>query len=246
MHNLLLGLLQWHCRKFWCMSDKHVSQNTQDSHADDLPFTSETDPSNLPFDPTAADDGWDGHWTASSEVILDLHALSFINKMLPRVRIPTWIKRAVPVLGKASFGRLKADEWRNLFTVQLPLILPLYWSNSLPITRSLLHNFSHLVSLVNIALKRSTSTKQIHRYRHHIKSYLTSCLVIFEDVQLAPNHHMAMHLADCMERFGPTRSYWSFHMERAMGQILKACDNNRFGTVNVNCHFLIITNCCYL
>lgn len=93
------------------MSDKHVSQNTQDSHADDLPFTSETDPNDLPFDPTAADDGWDGHWTASSEVILDLHALSFINKMLPRVRIPTWIKRAVPVLGKASFGRLKADEW---------------------------------------------------------------------------------------------------------------------------------------
>ncbi|KNZ59587.1 uncharacterized protein VP01_169g6 [Puccinia sorghi] len=199
MHNLLLGLLQWHCRKFWCI---------------------------------AIDDGWCEDCTAvTDEVVFDSFALNFINKMLPRIRIPTWIKRAVPVLGKASFGKLKADEWRNLFT-------------PLPKYTSLLLNFAHLVSLVNVAMRRSTSSKQIGLYCHHIQSYLKSCLVIFEGVKLAPNHHMAIHLADCMEKFGPTRSYWSFPMERMMGQILKVCDNNRLGndlTVSSSCSEMEIT-----
>lgn len=271
MHNLLLGLLQWHCRKLWCMSDLQanslepqdicpselnvfVPENDEDLNIQghipssslnplnqpdgptilNTQFNSETDPRDFPFDPAAVDDGWNDHWTpASEDVILDSQALDFINRMLPRIRIPTWIKRAIPILGKASFGRLKADEWRSLFTIQLPLILPVFWRDSLPETRSLLHNFAHLVSLVNLALKRSTSADRINCYRHHILSYLESCLVIFEGVKLAPNHHMAIHLADCLERFGPARSYWSFPMERLMAQVLKAPNNNRLGEMEI-------------
>ncbi|KAI7958407.1 hypothetical protein MJO29_006624 [Puccinia striiformis f. sp. tritici] len=149
--------------------------------------------------------------------------------MLPRIHIPTWIKRAIPVLGKASFGRLKADEWRNLFTIQLTLVLPALWKECEPKTQSLLHNFAHLVSLVNIALASSTSTSCIAAYRHHIKSYVQSCLVLFDGIGLAPNHHMAFHLADSLERFGPSRAWWSFPMERLMGNVLKAPDNNQHG-----------------
>lgn len=264
MHNLLLGLLQWHCCKFWCMSDRkldspdtqHISpsglealvkeankinsqartittnthQLTKDNNGLTIltaQFNSKTNSSNAPFEPSTIDDGWNGDWTLTSEeVIIDSNALKFIKKMLTCIRIPTWIKRAIPVLGKASFGRLKANEWRNLFTIQLPLILLVFWIDLIPETRSLLHNFAHLTSFINLALKRSTIAESITCYRHHIKSYLKSCLVIFEGVQLAPNHHMAVHLANCLERFGPLRSYWSFPMERLMAQVPKASDNN--------------------
>lgn len=74
---------------------------------------------------------WGGKWLPppDSKIIFDGKLLQKINLMLKRIHIPTWIKQAIPVLGKASFGRLKADEWRNLFTVQLPLLLPHLWGD---------------------------------------------------------------------------------------------------------------------
>ncbi|KNZ54367.1 hypothetical protein VP01_2964g6 [Puccinia sorghi] len=149
------------------------------------------------------------------------------HRPLKKVHIPTWIERAIPVLGKASFGRLKADEWRNLFTVQLPLILPLLWTAS----KALLHNFEHLVSLVNLALKRSINNERINKYRSHLSKYMESSLILFPDSPVAPNHHMAFHLADCLDSFGPCRAWWSFSMERLMGQILKSTSNNHVGNL---------------
>lgn len=267
MHNLLLGLLAWHCRRFWAMSDtndepepagvpsreliallrdaqgpvpafnncEHPIIDLEDNDDVQTIFGTHTAASDTAYPPSLSGLEWRGQWTASTEgkVILDSDALGFINTNLPLIHVPTWIKRAVPVLGKASFGRLKADEWRNLFSIQLPLILPAYWCSHENQERSLLHNFFHLVCAVNCALKRTITVESIASYRHHIHEYLQSSSILFEDVKLAPNHHMAMHLADCLEMFGPVRSWWSFPMERLMGTILKACHNNRLGQLEM-------------
>jgi hypothetical protein len=126
-------------------------------------FGSITDSSNADF---ALNNEWDGTWVppSSGKIVFDSMVLSFINRSLVKVHILTWIQRPIPVLGKASFGHLKADEWQNLFTIQLPLILPLIWSNHNPASKALLHNFAHLVSLVNLALKRSLNNNHINRY----------------------------------------------------------------------------------
>lgn len=155
--------------------------------------------------------------------------LRHVNSIRPKIYTPTWIKRPIPVLGKASFGKLKADEWRSLITLQLPLILIPMWSSQDYIKKSLLNNYIHLVSLVNLALKRVMTQYHIIRYRHHIKNYLESSALLFQHCKLAPNHHMAVHLEECLERFGPVRSWWSFPFERLMGKILKAEHNNHIG-----------------
>ncbi|KNZ58247.1 hypothetical protein VP01_1969g1 [Puccinia sorghi] len=36
-------------------------------------------------------------------------------------------------------------------------------------------------------------------------------LVIFPDLNLAINHHMAFHLGDCLEKFGPCQAWYFFH-----------------------------------
>jgi hypothetical protein len=115
--------------------------------------------------------------------------------------------------------------------MQLPLVLVKIWGGD-NVERgkmSLLQNFAHLVSAVDLALRRSTNAERINSYRHHMKEYLASCEILFPDVNLAPNHHLAMHLADCLERFGPVRAWWSFPMERLMGQVLHSCHNNHIG-----------------
>lgn len=264
MHNLLLGLLAWHCRRFWSMQEieneeyqpvpiytkellelisEHSKPRPQRETTDDIPkdqvttkrfidevYSENTSSSDHDFDPFH-DAGWNGDWAAPpfDEVIFDSHMLDIINAMLPRIRIPSWIKRAIPVLGKASFGKLKADEWRNLFTIQLPLLLIPIWYGKDHIKTSLLKNFCHLVSLVNLALKREMTVDTIQAYNNHIQEYLKSCIILFQHCKLAPNHHAAIHLSECLEAFGPVRAWWSFPFERLMGGILKGCHNNHMG-----------------
>ncbi|POV98306.1 hypothetical protein PSHT_14103 [Puccinia striiformis] len=265
MHNLLLGLLKWHCIRFWLMSnvddeqepEKVSSRELHEILADALsnlperPASPQSDDEEWPFanflfgaftdssdtDFLPEDQTWDGCWVPPScgKIIFDRDALSYINQNLKKLHIPTWIKRAIPVLGKTSFGQLKADEWRNLFTIQLPLILPVFWTNNEPGSQSLLHNFAHLVSLVNLALKRTMNKDRIDQYRHHLYEYIKSSLILFPESNLAPNHHMAFHLADCLERFGPCRAWWSFSMERLMGSVLKASTNNHLGELEITC-----------
>ncbi|POW10934.1 hypothetical protein PSTT_05682, partial [Puccinia striiformis] len=221
MHNLLLGLINWHTRQFWCILTKKNSlslsppkqnKNEKALQTNNLTYmTSISTPSPIPLMPHSTHK--QSTWTQAMSLLTPLWTMGGT--------------RAIPVLGKASFGRLKADEWRNLFTIQLTLVLPALWKECEPKTQSLLHNFAHLVSLVNIALASSTSTSCIAAYRHHIKSYVQSCLVLFDGIGLAPNHHMVFHLADSLERFGPSRAWWSFPMERLMGNVLKAPDNNQ-------------------
>ncbi|EGG12644.1 uncharacterized protein MELLADRAFT_86839 [Melampsora larici-populina 98AG31] len=200
----------------------------------DAEFSNHTSSSDNDFEPFN-DDGWNGDWHAPplEEIVFDATVLRHINSILPKIHTPTWIKRPIPVLGKASFGKLKADEWRSLLTLQLPLILIPMWSRQDHIKRSLLRNFIHLVSLINIGLKRVMDSFQIKRYRHHIQKYLESSVLIFQHCKLAPNHHMAIHLADCLERFGPVRAWWSFPFERLMGKILKAGHNNHITELEI-------------
>lgn len=265
MHNLLLGLVSWHVRRFWAMKDlendeellppistvellrlasEHSEPLPHRSRANDSPeeidkekngetitdieFSNDTSSSDQDFNPFD-DSGWKGEWHAPplEEIIFDSKVLCHINAILPQIHTPTWIKRPIPALGKASFGKLKADEWRSLLTIQLPLILIPMWSGQDHIKTSLLKNFSHLFSLINLGTKRVINPSHIKDYRYHIQKYLEGSVILFQHCKLAPNHHMACHLADCLERFGPVRAWWSFPFERLMGKILKAEHNNR-------------------
>jgi hypothetical protein len=270
MHNLLLGLLAWHVRRFWAMKDKdntdeglepitnvelrdlfneHAeAQNQQEKIPDpetedtdtepndqdeggcnigETSFGESTSPSDEDFNPLD-NSGWNGKWDAPpfEEIVFDATMLAKINRRLQHIHIPTWIKRALPVLGKASFGKLKADEWRNLFSIQLPLILVPIWADQGNVKMSLLQNFLHLVSLVNVALKREMTSQHLKSYELHIQNYLEGSVELFQHCGLAPNHHMALHLTELLEEFGPVRTWWSFFFERLMGSILKGCHNN--------------------
>lgn len=183
-------------------------------------------------DPDFDTHGWEGEWVEPGdpkEIVFDRAMLKKINSLLPRINVPTWINRPIKSLGNKSFGKLKADEWRNLFTIQLPLLLIPIWSNGEQRDQSLLQNLAHLSSLVNLGLKRTMTSDRIQRYRHHLKQYLEGVLILFPHSNLVTNHHMAFHLAECLERFGPVRAWWSFPFERLMGGILKSGHNNHVG-----------------
>lgn len=149
-----------------------------------------------------------------------------VNPFLRQIHAPTWLRRPIKEIGQQGHGALKADEWRSLLTIQLPLILIILWTGSNQTEAALLHNFAHLVCLTNIVLKRKMTMAHINQYRYHLHKYLESSLQLFQHCSLTPNHHMAIHLADLLEKLGPVRSWWAYPFERQMGEILLACNNN--------------------
>ncbi|MBW0570240.1 hypothetical protein O181_109955, partial [Austropuccinia psidii MF-1] len=228
MHNLLLGMLKWHCQRFWCVSDIADEENPKGISATE--FMDLLADAAAPLKGLHSNNFTEAETETNEDSGVSLNRLEFCSNesiddtFSPHLEDGGW---GGQILGKASFGRLKADEWRNLFTIQLPLTLAVYWSTGGPSAHSLFRNFAHLVSSVNIALKRSLTSELVRKYRYHNLEYLKSFLILFPEVTLAPNHHMSIHLSDCLEKFGPSRAWWSFSMERLMGRILKASHNNR-------------------
>ncbi|PLW31340.1 hypothetical protein PCANC_19621 [Puccinia coronata f. sp. avenae] len=198
----------------------------------DMLFGSHTGTNNTDFE---LGKDWDGNWIPPStgQVILDKDALSAINQRFKKLHIPSWIGRAIPALGKALFGRLKANKWRNLFSIQLPLVLRAVWEDGDLANQLLLENFAHLVSFINIALKQTINKDLIDKYRYHLQEYMKSSMLLFPDSPVAPNHHMAFHLPDGLENLGPCRVWWSFLMERMMGQIEITCLTNFYRIGNI-------------
>ncbi|KNF02803.1 hypothetical protein PSTG_04088 [Puccinia striiformis f. sp. tritici PST-78] len=70
-------------------------------------------------------------------------------------------------------------------------------------------------------------------YTSSTLTYLQTSILIFDLETVAPNHYMAIHLAECLKKFGPVRSWWAFPLERLMAQILKASHNNHIGELEI-------------
>ncbi|WAQ81340.1 hypothetical protein PtA15_1A680 [Puccinia triticina] len=175
-------------------SPSSTSSTSSDDSADvpfnEMKFWSIESSDDNSFSPFIEAKGWGaGPWTTPSagKIIFDKDALAFINKLLPQICILTWIEQALPVLGIASFGSLKADEWQNLFTVQLPLILPVHWASGGPAACSLFRNFAHLVSMVILALKRSMTSERVllstpEKFPEQLKPFLPQLQAIRDPI----------------------------------------------------------------
>ncbi|KNZ53277.1 hypothetical protein VP01_3295g4 [Puccinia sorghi] len=181
-----------------------------------------TDPDDDNYLASGSTNDWDGKWVPPPGGKIKFDWLVMVH-----------VNCSIPVLGKTLFGPLKADEWRNLFNIQLPFILPVIWNDKNLRSESILHNFAHLVSLANLALKRSMNADRVAEYCHHIQEYLKISIVIFPDVSLAPNHHMAIQLSECINWFGPYCVWWSFSMEELMAHVLTRSGNNQLGELKI-------------
>ena len=123
------------------------------------------------------------HWylhcrpTTSPETF-NKELMSCIWSGLAAVIIPSWLEQPPTNLGEKSHGKLKADMWRILFTVFLPLILPELWHNAsmpedqLDHSKLLLENFHSLVYCTNIVCCNIVMSHMPELYTQHYCTYL--------------------------------------------------------------------------
>ncbi|KAI0706638.1 hypothetical protein C8Q76DRAFT_630087, partial [Earliella scabrosa] len=143
--------------------------------------------------------------------------------------VPTSVGRVPVNVGSASAGTLSADHWRTFCTIHLSITLIRLWGD-LPSSdrrRNLLDNFLHMVIAVRYGTTRRITRAKIQTYSHHIFQYVRGLRELFPEQDLVPNQHLALHLGEVLERFGPTQAYWAFPFERFIRILRKANSNNR-------------------
>ncbi|KAI9057624.1 hypothetical protein FKP32DRAFT_1583373 [Trametes sanguinea] len=159
----------------------------------------------------------------------------FTSDVLKKVRddivatvLPSWMEKAPSNFGSSSHGKLKADQWRTVGTVNLIITLVRLWGSSDATVeeREVLDNFVHLICAVDLASRRSMTASRAASYDRHMEAYLRGLRAIYNHT-LVPNHHLALHLYPLLVAFGPVHGWWAFPFERYNGILQRLNTNSR-------------------
>jgi len=130
-------------------------------------------------------------------------------------------------------GTLKADEWRTLGTIYLPIALISLWGTDEPslnsVEQRVLRHTMFLVSAVLLAMKHIVTQEHMDAYRQNMVEYIKGIVDLYPGVKLRTNHHVAMHIYDFLELFGPVKSWWCFPFEHLIGFIQNLTHNHIVG-----------------
>ncbi|TBU28219.1 hypothetical protein BD311DRAFT_663831 [Dichomitus squalens] len=179
----------------------------------------------------------DFHLAANEHDISKFRVLTpeVINQLrhdLQNTYLPSWLERPPVNFGSASHGKLKADHWRTVCTINMVITLVRIWSSPTATTgdRLLLENFIHLVTAVDMATRRSMDTERARQYDFQMLQYLRTLRSLFEH-DLVPNHHLSLHLVTCLLLFGPVHGWWAYPFERFNGMIQRLNMNHRISEI---------------
>lgn len=133
-------------------------------------------------------------------------------------------------MGQAKGGKLKAEEWINLFSIILIptflLIMKESASKSLEFG-SQFQNILHLVSISNLVRQNRITNEDICNLEEHLKTYRQGILRLYPQFTTKPNHHIALHLPECISRLGPAPHWTAWAFERLNGALAAIPTNNQ-------------------
>ncbi|KLO06289.1 hypothetical protein SCHPADRAFT_808936, partial [Schizopora paradoxa] len=148
-----------------------------------------------------------------------------------RMDLPSWVTPAPSSLGTGGLGKLTADQWKAVCSINLVVTLVRIWGNADEKGRQylMLSNFMDLVTAVKLGCKRVLELDTVRLYEEHMLRYLQGLTTIYAPYQLLPYQHLAMHFGENLQRFGPTHATRCFVYERENLRLQKTVTNQKFG-----------------
>jgi hypothetical protein len=137
--------------------------------------------------------------------------MSRIKQVINETAVPSWLNSVPRNYGDVGAGTIKADEWRNLSTIFLPLALISMWGEGTPHPspeiatrfRRILDHTMTVVSAVSLACMHTMTLRRSAAYLEYMTQYIRDFLVLYPDIKPRPNMHMAMHVPHFLRLFGP-------------------------------------------
>lgn len=163
------------------------------------------------------------------------NVLKHIQRAVKEVVVPSWITKPPPMLGTKRAGTLKADHWRVLFSIHLPFALISLWDKDSPIAAanaddmaSVLDTTMQLVCAAIVMCKDALDPHSQALYRDCLRRHILGLKENFPGFIL-PSHHLAFHIFDSIDSFGPVRNWWAFPHENLIGRLQRIPTNHKIG-----------------
>ncbi|KAG5222640.1 Glycoside hydrolase family protein [Salix suchowensis] len=150
--------------------------------------------------------------------------MAHIQSVIKNTVMPLWFDKPPQAFGEAAMGKLKADEWRSMSSIYLPLALVSLWARVLKWTR---------IRIVNITGRRTTTMQTAEVYRQCISDWTKQFYEVFPTATLRTNLHMAFHIYEFLLLFGPAYSWWTFPFESLIGVIQRTKSNHKQGAHSI-------------
>ncbi|KAJ4492192.1 hypothetical protein C8J55DRAFT_556633 [Lentinula edodes] len=168
-------------------------------------------------------------------VIASDKVLQTVQKAIREISVPSWIVRPPSDMGLQQAGTLKADHWRVLFNIHLPLALISMWGKGSPSAVDnaaemvpVLETSMHLTCVSILMTRNSLSPKTRDQFRSSLREHILGLKQIFPGFIL-PTHHLAFHIYDFMESFSTVCNWWGFPFERLIGKVQRMPTNHKIG-----------------
>lgn len=156
---------------------------------------------------------------------------------------PAHIPSVPKNFGEAKAGSIKANEWKWLSILHIPVALVIRWGDNdglpPPVDDSdagyLLKALDHTMALFQatmIACRQVMTTDRAEAYRRQMEYWTENLWPLFPHVRggnSRPNIHAGFHIYDFLLLFGPVMSWWCFPFERLIGVIQKINTNDHKG-----------------
>lgn len=148
-----------------------------------------------------------------------------------RMEVPSWVTPAPSTLGTGKGGKLTADQWRAVCSINLVVTLVRLWGECDESDKHflMLDNFMDLVTAVKLGSKRVLETNTVELYEAHMLRYLKGLTSLYAPYKLLPTQHLAMHFGEHLNRFGPTHATRCFVYERENLRLQNTVTNTKFG-----------------
>jgi len=145
-----------------------------------------------------------------------------IYRRLNSMRVPYDIGRLPTNIDcKTSFSGLTAQQWKNFAIVYAKACL---WG-LLPVSayRSMCF-LCDIVTLISQPILTLDDVARLYRLLHdHHETYCK----VYGKFRVTVNYHMALHLPDVIQDYGPPHAFWCFSYERMNGILASTPTNNR-------------------
>jgi len=170
-------------------------------------------------------------------------ALEHIRHTIKTTITPSWVNSVPYNYGDARAGTIKADEWRTLSTLYIPLALISLWNDddgspvaSNSYTLRVLDHTMALFQAVGLLCRYTMTPERAMCYRTLLKTWIQDLHAVHpatKKQKCRDNIHAALHIYDFLLLFGPVASWWTFPFERMIGALQKINTNDGIGGMSI-------------
>ena len=171
--------------------------------------------------------------------IVTPETMHYIQHVIKETITPSWINSVPHNYGDANAGTIKADEWRILSTVYLPIALVILWGdlNRFPplegsYNLKVLDHTMSLFQAVTLICQYTMNPKHVAMFCNFMKEWVDDLYTVHPHTkkhQKRTNIHISFHLYEFLLLFGPVISWWCFPFEHLIGVLHNINTNDKIG-----------------